>query len=117
MTALAELNNLIGKWQGANQLWLFPGDLVRLSHSLAELRAISHNQFSELRYTWAADGQPQEGWIILGQPTNSTQVKAVWLDTWHMAHQFMLLMYNITSDGEEFLAVEVAYSRNHSELQ
>lgn len=152
MTAIAELSQLIGKWQGTNQLWLFPGDPVRLSHSLAEIRAISHDQFTELRYTWAEDGQPQEGQIILGQPSDSTQVKAVWLDTWHMAHQFMVcegeidengaiwvkgsyaappgpdwgwkialvpegqdafrfLMYNITPEGEEFLAVEVAYTR------
>ena len=151
MSALIELNDLIGKWQGTNQLWLFPGEPVRESESLAEIGTMQQEQFTEIRYSWAADGKSQDGRILLGQAADDGIVKAVWFDTWHMANQFMvcegnvedgivsvkgsyaappgpdwgwqidiepqgmnafhLLMYNITPDGEKFLAVEVAYSR------
>lgn len=149
MSAIPALTNLVGKWQGQNQLWLAPGDPVRLSETTAEIEEIAHQQFTEMRYRWADGGKPQEGTIILG--FTSDIVKAVWFDTWHMAYQFMVCegsadgdfvsvkgayaappgpdwgwriafeprgpdafrftMYNITPDGQEFLAVEVLYSR------
>lgn len=152
MTALAELTTLIGRWQGANHLWLTPQESVRISESTAEISAIAHEQFTELRYTWADEGKPQQGWLVLGRAPKNAAIQAVWFDTWHMAHQFMVcagnaddkgvvriqgsyaappgpdwgwqitiepqgkdafrfLMHNITPEGEKFLAVEVAFSR------
>ena len=152
MTALAELTAITGRWQGANHLWLTPQEPVHKSESTAEISAIAHEQFIEIFYTWADEGKPQEGRIILGRSSTSDLVHAVWFDTWHMAHLFMVcegnvdekgivrvngfyaappgpdwgwqitiepegkdafrfIMHNITPDGEKFLAVEVAYSR------
>jgi hypothetical protein len=152
MPALTSLTLLSGKWQGSSQLWLAPGEPVRSSETTAEIRASAHEQFTELLYTWAFEGEPQEGRLILGQPAGSTAVNAVWFDTWHMADQFMvcagsveeksvvrvrgsyaappgpdwgweisiepggedafqLRMYNITPDGQKFLAVLAAYAR------
>jgi len=152
MSALSALNHLHGKWQGRNQLWLFPGDPLHESESLAEISLAFQEQFTALQYTWAEAGKPQQGRLMLTQTLEGNAVKAVWFDTWHMAHQFMVLegnlaengvvsvkgsyaappgpdwgwqidlepqgkaafrltMYNLTPEGEKFLAVEVAYMR------
>jgi len=152
MSALKTLSALIGKWQGHNQLWLYPGDPVHESETLAEISAAFQEQFTALQYTWAEAGQPQQGRLMLTQTPDGNTVKAVWFDTWHLAHQFMVLegevddqgmvnvkgsyaappgpdwgwqidiepksentfpfrMYNITPEGEKFLAVEVTYTR------
>lgn len=152
MSALKTLSALTGAWQGLNQLWLYPGDPVHESESLAEINAAFQEQFTALQYTWAEAGKPQAGCLMLTQATEENTVKAVWFDTWHMAHQFMVCegsvddkgvisvtgsyaappspdwgwqidiepksentfhfrMYNITPDGEKFLAVKVTYTR------
>jgi len=99
MSALAELFDLSGKWQGTNRLWLSPREPVRKSESLAEIRSIEQDQFSEICYSWAYEGQPQEGWLILGQETNHKVVKAVWFDTWHMRDQFMVCEGRVDDSG------------------
>ena len=99
MSALAELADLIGKWQGTNHLWLSPEEPVRKSESLAEIKAIAHEQFSEIQYSWADKGRPQEGRIIFGQESQRNVVKAVWFDTWHMVGQFMTCEGSIDANG------------------
>jgi hypothetical protein len=152
MTALNELAHLTGKWEGQNKLWLNPTEPARESHTTAEIRTIAKGTFSEIIYTWAENDVPQEGRITLGCAPDDDALTAVWLDTWHMQHQFMvctgnlapesairldgtypappgpdwgwaiviepgtadrfrLLMYNITPDGDEHLAVEAQYTR------
>jgi hypothetical protein len=99
MSALNELSELIGKWQGTNHLWLSPDHPVRKSDSGAEIRTIAQGQFTEIQYAWAFDGERQEGRIILGQPSKDSDVKAVWFDTWHMMNQFMLCDGNVYEKG------------------
>ena len=90
MAALADWSNRAGTFQGENLLWLMPGEPVRKSAAAAELQPAAQGQFIELCYTWAWEDAPQEGRLFFGQ-TDAGEVKAVWMDTWHMANDFMLL--------------------------
>jgi len=40
---------------------------------------------------WAYQGKPQEGSLLIGRQTRVGNVRACWIDTWHMGDQFMLL--------------------------
>ncbi|RPH63376.1 MAG: hypothetical protein EHM81_00245 [Chloroflexi bacterium] len=52
MPALKILTDLIGKWQGHNQLWLFPGDPLPESETLADTSLSAQEQLTEFHYTW-----------------------------------------------------------------
>jgi len=146
-TILAEL---AGRWQGTNRLWLDPSESARESMATAVCQQVAQGKFFELHYTWADEGLPQEGVLLLGQ--SQEQLSAAWVDSWHMqdtmmqctgtlpsdgivsvvghyaappgpdwgwrialqsdpTDQFRLIMYNITPDGEEMLAVEATFTR------
>lgn len=89
MAVIEVFRGLRGEWRATNRLWLSPGDPVRESTSLAAVRLVGGEQFAEIEYSWAFDGKPQEGRLILGQDPRSHAVKAVWFDSWHMRNDFM----------------------------
>ena len=99
MTAIGELKNMIGKWQGTNHLWLSPEDPVHKSESMAEMEIILQGQFNEFRYSWAFEGKPAEGRLLLGLPPDQTKVQAVWFDSWHMRDQFMICEGFVSDEG------------------
>jgi hypothetical protein len=43
-----------------------------------------------IRYTWADQGEPQDGMLVLGDDTQNNILKAVWIDSWHMRDSFMV---------------------------
>lgn len=99
MSALAVLTSLIGEWQGTNHLWLSPEEPVRKSESSATISSLAQAQFSEMRYSWADEGQAQEGRLILGQAAGQKTVQAVWFDTWHIRDQFMVCEGQVEDAG------------------
>jgi hypothetical protein len=99
MAVLDLLTELSGKWRGRNQLWLSPEAPGQESETDVEIRTIAQGQFSEIRYGWAFEDQPQEGRLILGLADGQESVKAVWFDTWHMRGQFMVCEGNAEEDG------------------
>ena len=150
MTVSPALTSLVGKWQGKNSLWLSPDEPVRESAATAVCQTVAQGKFFQLNYTWADEGKPQAGMLLLGQIQE--QLEATWVDSWHMQDkmmtctgtaaanaplsvlgyyaappgpdwgwrltvqpenndQFRFLMYNITPEGEEMLAVEAIFSR------
>lgn len=152
MSIHPELVKLAGKWKGNNRLYAsFLPEPIKDSPTLASIDLRVNGQFLALEYDWAFEGERQEGVLILGCDSRSDAVQAVWTDSWHMSHKFMvcdgnvagdgsvdmkgfyavpehpdwgwrteiipgddsfrLLMYNISPEGEEELAVEADYSR------
>ena len=95
MSIPAGLNQLAGSWQGMQRLWLMPTDPVRESHSEMVISPTANGNFLLLRYTWAEDGQVQEGLLVAGSAENSSRVRAAWVDSWHMQHEMMIC------EGEE----------------
>jgi hypothetical protein len=88
-----------GKWQGRNLLWIEPGTPVHESDSTAEVRTVAKGQFTEISYTWAYEGEPQEGRLLLGRPNETGAVEAVLFDTWHLNGTFMTFKGTADPDG------------------
>ena len=108
MIAIDVFRGLGGEWRAINRLWLSPGDPVRECDSHATVRLVGREQFAEIEYTWAFDGKPQEGRIILGQDPGSHAVKAVWFDSWHMRNDFMSCYGGVDPTG--VVAIKGAYA-------
>jgi Protein of unknown function (DUF1579) len=88
-----------GTWQGIYNLWLSPENPARKPESHAEVSTIAQGQFVQLRYTWADNGTPQEGRLIISRKNKDGIMKAVWLDSWHMKNSFMICEGSIMTNG------------------
>ena len=99
---------ILGNWQGRNHLWLHPGAPVRESDSTAEMSEIAKGQLTEIRYSWADEGEPQEGRFYLVRPSEEGAVQAVWFDTWHTAGKFMV--FEGTADPDGTVSVTGSYA-------
>jgi hypothetical protein len=150
MSVHENLTACAGSWKGTNRLQDPNTNAPDESPSTATVTSILGDTFVRLDYTWAHQGQPQEGSLLIGG--EGTSVTAYWIDTWHMGHKVMacqgvaesdgrisvrgsyaappgpdwgwrinlipnrgqmlgVIMFNISPEGREELAVEAAYSR------
>lgn len=98
MSVLSVLLELAGSWTGHNQV-LLPGEPPHESPTTASLTPIVAGKFVQLAYTWAYDGVPQEGVLIVGHETANDVVTTVWIDSWHMGNTFMLCQGQINAAG------------------
>lgn len=153
MSVNATLSKLAGQWKGDNRLHLpWTDDPVHDSESNARVELRVNGQFLAIEYDWVFEGNRQEGVMIVGCDTESDAVQAVWTDSWHMSHKFMvcdgrvkadgaidvkgyyavpdhpdwgwrteilpgndafrIVMFNVTPEGDETIAVEADYERN-----
>jgi hypothetical protein len=90
MSDLEALRNLAGRWSGPNAV-LLPDEPPHASTSTLEITPIVGGKFVQLAYTWAFDGEPQEGVLIVGYEAAENAITAVWLDSWHMGDRAMSL--------------------------
>ena len=152
MGALDKLAGCSGSWAGTSRLTDPSMNVSDDSPSTAELTPLLDGSFVRLDYTWAYQGDGQEGSLLIGFETGPAVVTAHWVDTWHMGEAVMscqgtvendgsvtvlgsyaappgpdwgwrivlqpldgaalrLVMYNVTPDGDEGLAVEADYTR------
>ena len=77
MSAPETLKKLIGNWSGSNRLWLSPQEPVRESETKARVAPAAGGQFVTIQYTWADDGHPQEGLLLIGVEERPNLVHAV----------------------------------------
>ena len=95
-----KLSDLVGTWKGTNRLhvpWM--PEKLKQSESIAVIRSKMNGQFLYLEYTWAVDGDPQEGLLIVGCDQKSDAVQAVWTDSWHSKDVLMLCNGSVNPDG------------------
>jgi len=152
MSVPSALRDLAGEWAGENRLWLCTEEPARHSQATASVALAAQGRFATIRYTWAEEGQPQDGLLLLGMDPRRETWEAAWIDSWHMgdkimlcrgaadaggaisvrgayaappgpdwgwrieihaeaADRFEMIMYNISPEGEEALAVEARYTR------
>lgn len=78
-----------GNWQGKNSLWLSPDEPARESATTLSLNPAINGKFVEAKYTWADEGRPQEGILLIGYEEARQLATAVWADSWHMGEKFM----------------------------
>jgi hypothetical protein len=152
MSVRPSLAALAGNWKGnyrLHTLWLPEKTHDSVSACSVELRV--NGQFLAMEYSWEYESKPQEGVMIIGCDEKSDAVQALWTDSWHMSHKFMIcngtidekgqvkmkgfysvpdhpdwgwrteiipetnllqiLMYNVSPEGDEDIAVESSYSR------
>jgi len=77
-----------GAWTGSNRLWMMPGSDPEESAGTAVVSFSGQGKFAELRYTWATEGDPEDGFIVLRELRGGVQ--AVWGDSWHTPDGFYL---------------------------
>jgi hypothetical protein len=85
--SLAALRACAGPWTGTNQLF-FPPEPPRESASELGVASVIGGKFVRIDYTWAFEGAPQEGSLLIG--FEGGQFTIVWGDTWHMGDKLML---------------------------
>lgn len=94
------LSDLVGTWKGTNRLHvLWMPEKLKESEASATVRSKMNGQFLSFEYTWAYDGEPHEGLLIVGCDPQSDAVQAVWTDSWHSKDVLMLCNGNQREDG------------------
>lgn len=88
MSLIELLTPFAGAWTGSNRLWMMPGTDPEESAGTATLGFSGQGKFAELRYTWATEGDPEDGFIVLRELRGGVQ--AVWGDSWHTPDGFYL---------------------------
>jgi hypothetical protein len=99
MSSLGSLVKFTGKWQGVNKLWLPPAEMPYESSSVATLSVVIKEKFVRIDYTWAFEGEPQEGFLLFGYEAEAAVVTAVWVDSWHLGDKVMLCRGMTGADG------------------
>ena len=101
MSVRDDLAKCAGRWTGTNKLYFEGAEgPVRQSQSTLNVSLKANGQFVAFEYTWAYEGEPQEGIILLGCDKNSDAVQTVWTDSWHSSHTFMLADGTVSKTGE-----------------
>lgn len=117
MSLQAHFAELAGDWIGTKQVWLAPGQPVRESETAASVALPAGGQFATVRYTWADEGKPQDGLLVVRRPAEAdsanaprggSAVEMVWIDSWHMRDAFMVCDAEPAGDGE--LAARGSYA-------
>lgn len=151
MNVLETLAARAGHWQGINQLQDPHTNAPEDSPSSLAVTPILKGKFIRMDYTWAYQGNPEEGMLLIGYEEKTNAVTAHWADTWHQPtvmvcqgnaeandsmsvkgsyaappgpdwgwritissrdnQNLQMVMYNITPEGQEYLAVEAKYTR------
>ena len=99
MAELVQIGRLEGSWQGTSSLQVMPGEPVRDSQSRLHIKPVIKDKFVRIEYSWADEGQPQEGLLLVGYEKARELAIGVWMDSWHMGEQFMKCQGSIDETG------------------
>lgn len=91
MSVPAWLSRLSGSYEGPNRVWLAPGQPARESAAAADVASIAQGRFITVTYSWADEGRPQDGLLLLGENPGLATWSATWVDSWHMGDVAMTL--------------------------
>jgi hypothetical protein len=98
MGRLSSAIDAAGKWKGTYRLWE-PSASPQMSRSAALIAPIIGDRFVRIDYTWSYHGQPQQGLLLVGCEDKARLVTAVWIDSWHMGHKFMICQGVVKKNG------------------
>ena len=90
MSVLHGLVSRTGVWRGTNTLHDSNSGRPDESPSALVVVPMLGGKFVRLDYTWAHQGEPQEGSLLLGFDPKTGEVAGHWIDTWHMGRKVMV---------------------------
>lgn len=79
-----------GRWRGTSRLlmpWATPPE--HHAESTAELSLVAGGRYVTIAYTWAYDGKPCEGFLLVGRERKRDVAHASWVDSWHQGERPM----------------------------
>jgi hypothetical protein len=94
------LETLAGRWKGTSTLvlpTLAPSGSI--SDSTATVGSAARGKFARIEHTWAYEGAPHEGVLLVGTEKKNDVGQAVWIDSWHQSEKFMLCEGRLDSSG------------------
>jgi hypothetical protein len=86
-----KLYSLTGEWSGTKRLWLSPEAPESRSAVQAVILQVAQQKFLSIGYSWEYEGAPQDGLLLVGFNSQGQVEQAVWVDSWHMNDQMMLM--------------------------
>lgn len=87
MDPIEALTSVKRAWSGTNTLQDPITGKPEESSSTVAITPVLAGRFVRLDYTWAYQGAPQEGSILIG--FDAGEVSAHWIDAWHMGRKVM----------------------------
>jgi hypothetical protein len=101
MSVRPSLAELAGSWKGNYRL--HTSRLPQTTHdseSKCNVDLRVNGQFLAIEYDWVYEDKRQEGVLIVGCDEASDAVQAIWSDSWHMSHKFMICDGTIDDGGK-----------------
>lgn len=93
-------NDCAGEWKGTTRLYLsWPPEREDVSESRLEARVELGGLALSVRYTWAFEGRPQEGLMVVTLDRKTGQATGAWADTFHQQPALMALAGALQEDG------------------
>lgn len=86
MSDLTALAACAGRWHGTSTLQDPMMGIAEESQSAMEVTPVLGGRFVRVDYTWAYQGAPQEGSILVGFDGAAS---GHWIDSWHMGKKVM----------------------------
>jgi hypothetical protein len=84
MTALGDLAQVFGSWDGTNGFRLMPTDGLALAPATAAVAGAAGGHVVTVEYTWShPDDGPQQGFLAVGHDDDHQAATALWSDSWH----------------------------------
>jgi hypothetical protein len=108
MSVLHALAACAGAWQGRNTLHDPSSGKPDESPSDLMVTPMLGRRFVRLDYTWAHQGEPQEGSLLLGFDPKAGEVSGHWIDTWHMGRKVLACSGSIPVGGT--ISVQGSYA-------
>ena len=90
MQGLDQLIACAGDWRGVNRLQDPNTGLPEASPTTATITPVLAARFVRIDYTWAYQGNAQEGSLLIGYETETAVATAYWIDGWHMGDKVMV---------------------------
>jgi hypothetical protein len=101
------LKGVAGNWAGTNRKRMLPTDEYDSSAAEASISIVAGGAAGTVAYTWAEQGQPQDGLLLVTEGHAPGSVVAVWVDSWHSSPRWMELAGTVDDAG--VIRVEGAY--------
>jgi len=100
MSTLKTLMASRGSWRGNNRLQDPHTNAPEDSPATATITPILDGRFIRLDYTWAYQGSPQAGSLLIGYEAEAEVITVHWIDTWHMGDKVMACRGTISNSGQ-----------------